>query len=383
MNILFLALDININNKTGDSIHVRELATSLAKLGHNITLITATPLFQKIESLQTQENLLLYFREDRGNLSTFSFCGKVIKRHNPDIIYERRFSAKIGATLSKIHRIPLIIEVNGLVEEEAKIVGTAIKQFILVKKFKKWMRKRFFKRASRIVTVSNGIKKGLHEQYGIPIGKMVVIPNGANTELFKPMDKDICKRELNLDTNNKYVCFTGNLVPWQGVEYLIKAAPNVLKEEPSARFIIVGDGMMRNELENIAKELDIIDKVIFTGGVLYELVPKYINASEIGISIKPPLLPGSPLKVKEYMACGKPVIATRNSEYDFEIIEKADAGVLVKPGDKEEVANAILRLLSNSNLSKEMGLRGRNLVVEKYSWMSTAKKVIENCKKSL
>ncbi len=197
------------------------------------------------------------------------------------------------------------------------------------------------------------------------------------------MDKDICKKELNLDANKNYVCFTGNLVPWQGVDYFIKAAPLVIKEESEARFLIVGDGIMRGELENITKELNIIDKVIFTGGVPYEIVPKYINASEIGISIKPPLLPGSPLKVKEYMACGRPVIATRGSEYDFEIIEEADAGILVKPDDKEEVSNAILRLLSNSSLSKEMGLRGRKLVVEKYSWIATAKKVIETCKNAV
>lgn len=383
MKILFLALDIILERKAGDSIHVRELATSFAKLGNEVILVTASSPQQNTISDSKIENLNFYFRDKHDNLSTLSFCGNIIKKHGPDVIYERRYSGKIGATLSKIHKIPLIMEINGLAEEEARILGTEVKRFFLTRRFKKFMRKRFFARATTIVAVSEGIKKGLSKLYKIPSKKIIVVPNGANTELFSPMAEEDCKKELNLENDQIYFCFVGNLVSWQGIDYLLKAAPLVFKDVTNAKLLIVGDGPIRGELARIAKELKIEEGVIFTGSVPYETVPKYINASKIGVSIKPPLVPGSPLKVKEYLSCKKPVIATKESEYDFHIIKNANAGILVDPTNPEEVAKAIIKLLTDTDLNLSMGKNGRRLVLDKYSWLHVAKKIEKLCKNAV
>ena len=125
-----------------------------------------------------------------------------------------------------------------------------------------------------------GIKANLEKIYNIPGGKIVVVSNGANTSLFKPLNQETCRKELGLDAEISYVSFVGNFAPWQGVEYLVKAAPFILSQFPQCRFLIVGDGIMKNELIKLSRELGVEDKFIFTGVVAYFRVPLYINASD-------------------------------------------------------------------------------------------------------
>jgi glycosyltransferase involved in cell wall biosynthesis len=233
------------------------------------------------------------------------------------------------------------------------------------------------------VVVSSGVKEDLVNSYNIAIENVEIIPNGANTTLFRPMDQQNTKREIGLKPEKKYACFIGNLAPWQGVEYLIKAAPFVIKYIPEVMFLIVGDGTVRKELETRVKEMNISDYFLFTGSVIYDRVPYYINASDICISIKKPVLPGSPLKVFEYMACGKPVIATKKSAYGFEILEEFGAGLLVDQDNPEEISNAITYLLKNPEESKKMGIAGRKVVIDNYSWRNTALKVEQICSSAL
>jgi glycosyltransferase involved in cell wall biosynthesis len=375
MKILFLALDVNIDNKTGDAIHVRELAQSLAKLGNELDLvISSTTPSRQFKGA----NLRVHYNPNPKSMATIRFCKEIIKQHKPQVIYERRFSPKIGAYLSRRLGIPLIVEINGLVEKEARLQGTW-KEKPVIGAFKRWMRKRFYQQTKKIVAVSKGIKSDLNKEYNIPLEKIIVIPNGANVDLFKPLNQSDCRKELDLDENKKYVCFIGNLAPWQGVENLIHAAPHVLRELPDTRFLIVGDGVMKNKLVEQSRNLKISDNVMFTGNMKYQDVPKAINASDVCISVKPPLLPGSPLKVREYMSCGKPVIASRGTEYDFEMVEDAKAGILVDPQDGQEITDAILYILKNPHEAHEMGIRGRELIIRDYSWLNVAKKIQNIC----
>jgi glycosyltransferase involved in cell wall biosynthesis len=100
---------------------------------------------------------------------------------------------------------------------------------------------------------------------------------------------------------------------------------------------------------------------IFTGSVPYEQVSMYINACEVCVVPKRPLKSGySPLKLYEYMACGKPVIASRLDV--FEVLEQINSGLLVNPEDPNEFSTAVLQLLSDPYLREKMGFNGRNYV---------------------
>jgi len=388
MKIIFLALNVNVKARTGDAVHVRELAMNLARLGHHVSLIAgySPESSEELQSLEKHPNVQISYNKNlfkmpfprSRDFSSLWTCLKVARGTPLDVIYERSFSPKIGVVLSKILRKTLVVEINGIVEDEAKLQGTYINHKY-TKNIRMKIRQRFFKSANKIVAVTPGIKEELHKKYNIPSEKIVVIPNGANTDVFRPMEQATVKKELGLSQKIKYVCFVGNLVPWQGVEYLVKAAPIVLEKVQEARFLIVGDGMMRSELEYMVKKLELQDVFIFTGTVPFEEVPKYINASDVCISIKKPVLPGSPLKVFEYMTCEKPVIATRKSEYGFEILEEVGAGLLVDPENHREVADAIVDILNNNIKGHQMGVKGRKTAVKHYSWKNTAMKVAEVC----
>lgn len=377
MRILFLTLDVDLSGITGDASHVRELADSLSDIGNTLALVGYIPEDSSggVPALEENDRIFLHVPRRRRSLSILRFCSRVIRDFKPDVIYERRFSAKMGATLSVIHRLPLVIEINGLVDEELETLGKTEQARKMSGRTRKTLRKRFFSRAKKIVTVTKGIKTGLHERYGIPLEKMVVVHNGANTELFKPMDKDLCRRELNLNKDGKYLLFVGNLVPWQGVDDVIKAIPSILETIPETELLIVGDGPQRNELEKLARTLGLSEAISFTGFVSYDSVPTYMGASEICFAPKKVLGSGySPLKLYEYMACGRPVIASRVE--GFQLLEEG-AGLLFEPGNVEELASKSVELLSDQELMHSMGQRGRKIAEEEYSWKVVAGRVTD------
>jgi glycosyltransferase involved in cell wall biosynthesis len=375
VRILFLALDVNLSGITGDSSHVRELANSLSRIGNELALVGYIPEDSKdgVPSLEENNRITLHVPTSRRGMSILRFCSRVIREFKPDVIYERRFSAKIGATLSVIHKLPLVIEINGLVEEELETIGDTKQAKKVSGRTRRTLRKRFFSRARKIVAVTEGIKSGLHEGYRVPLEKMVVVHNGANTELFKPMDKDFCRRELNLKEDGKYLLFVGNLISWQGIDDVIKAVPNVLEAIPEAELLIVGDGPQREELEKLAGSLNLSEVIRFTGFVPYDRVPLYMGASDICVAPKKVLGSGySPLKLYEYMACGRPVVASKVE--GFQVLEEG-AGLLFEPDNVEEIASKSVGLLSDQELMDSMGKRGRKIAEEEYSWRVVAERV--------
>jgi len=376
MNILFLALDVNLSYRAGDSIHVRELALSLAETGNKVALVTADP-GEKIEMAWagSVSNLKLFFKTSgRGlsDVSTIRFCKKVAKELNAEIIYERRTSPKTGYALHKLLKVPYAVEINAIVEEE-RVLLSGKGDSGSFKGFRKSMRTRFFQEAAVVVAVTPGIKDHIHALYNVPKERIAVVPNGANTELFKPMDRENCIRELGLDANKRYICFTGNLAPWQGLVHMLDAMPLILKEMGNAVFLVVGGGKEKEALEKRTRELKIEDNVVFTGWVDYEKVSIYINASDVCVA---PLAEGreksgsSAIKIYEYLACGKPVVATNVPYLDF--LAKEDCGLLVGKGDVSSLAQAVLSLLKDFDRTMKMGTAGRTYVQENASWAGTA-----------
>jgi len=294
-------------------------------------------------------------------------------KSKPDVIYARSKIGIASSLISLLFNTPQVVEVNGLSIKEAKMRNeSAIRIFVMTKILER-LNYRF---SSKIVAVTKNLKEKIKELYHIPDEKIVVIENGANTDLFKPMDRGKCIKELNLDEAHYYVCFVGNLAPWQGVEYLIEATPLILKNVPNTKFLIVGDGMMKEKLVGLAEKTGVSDKIIFTGTVPYEEVPKYINASDVCVA---PLTKGriksgsSALKIYEYLSCEKPVISSRIPNLEF--IEQQNAGILVEPENQEKLARAIVKLLEDKKLREIMGKNGREYVVKNHSWKIIAKRV--------
>jgi glycosyltransferase involved in cell wall biosynthesis len=388
MKILFLAINVKITDKTGDAVHVRELAMSLAKLSNDVNLIVpyAHDESEELKALQDQDNLSLFFIKRNKyfpKLSSILFLRKVVKSQDCEIIYERRFAPTFGFALNRLLRIPYAVEINGLEDKERQMLNISSGGGIIPWFIKGRLWKHLFNPVGRIIVVSHGLKKTLSKEYGLNMDKITVINNGANTDLFKPMDKNKCIKELGFNQKYRYVGFVGNLAPWQGVEQIIKIAPKIIHRFPETRFVIVGDGDMRTDLEDLAEKLGIRNKVIFTGFVPYEKVPKYINSFEIctapfsGIERNRKNLV-SPIKLYEYMACGKPVVTTDVCVFKNEM-EDLELGLVVKADDTEAFTSSLVKLMENQDLQRNIGEKARLWVLNEHSWNKVAERVSMVC----
>ena len=363
--------------------HTIELFENLKKIENEVNLFVPKPkdtsLYKQLGILYLPLNIPLIGGASYQLVLLFYYLLYQIKHRKPDVIHSRISIFTISPLiLSKLIRVPYIVEINGLLIDEQKLSNTSR----LIIQISKVIERLNYKHATKIVAVTQGIKEGIMELYNIPDEKIVVIENGANADLFKPMDISKARKGLKFDQDGNYVCFVGGLFPWQGVEYLIKSAPLILKEISSTKFLVVGEGIMKKELIELAEKIGVSDKFIFTGAVPYEEVPKYINASDVCVALVMEQKSGqSSLKIYEYMTCGKPIVARDTSGY--EIIDEYKTGILVNPEDKQEVSNAIIKLLGDDKLRKEMGANGRKFVVENHSWESVAKNVAKVCEDAI
>ena len=374
---IFMVCDVWLDGRDAQTTHVLELFKNLGKL-RDTHLFAPRPkkLVNEAQNTIFVPTVMPIFKSAFYQLFLFFYLIFHCPKRSPNVIYSRCSSLTFSPVLiSKIFRIPYVIEVNGLLIDEEKMIGRPK----VLTRLTGLNEKLNYKQADKIVAVTQGIKDGIKELHSIPDEKIVVIENGANTDLFKPMHQEKAKKELKLEETKNYICFVGNLAPWQGVEFLIQSAPLILKESPHTKFLIIGDGPMKEELIDLAEQMAVSDKFIFTGVVPYEEVPKYINASDICVVYKKPLKSGySPLKLYEYMACEKPVIASRVE--GFEILEENHAGILVEPENPKELAKAIIKLLKDERLRRELGENGRKYVTKNHSWEAVARRVAEVCK---
>ncbi len=396
MNILYCG-NLKPGNLGTSAVHTFEVVKNLRKLGHNVVLIneenhgrdTRLDINRKSQWRHMKDSMLqsrilkpvrgggvtLYYllRSIWSLLQVFTIL--VRKKRRFDVIYRRSHPFNSEYLLAKFFRIPLVKEVNGIAVDELKTTEYAGKVALrIIEPIDRFN----LHRADKIVTVTSNLKKVLQKDYGIPEDKIVVIPNGANTDLFKPMDAAKAREQLKLNQKGCYVCFVGTFFAWQGLEYLIRSAPLILQECPETQFLLVGDGAMKQGLISLAQQLGIAEKVIFTGKVPYQEVPLYINASDVCVLPKVQAKSGfSPLKLYEYMACGKPVVASRVGGLD--ILEELSAGLLFNPGDSNEFARAVITLLNSEEMRRNMGEKGKNYVVENQSWDSVARRVAKVC----
>ncbi len=398
--MLFMDIVWPLSLADGSLIHRYELVSNLAQLNNDIHIFTTDKAF-----LSNIANIHHHYISPGSFFSlTVSYLinsSNLLRTETFDVLYTRNPNfGFISGIFCKSRFKKMVYELNGIPEDEISLTRTKFKKknpsqpkkkgefsfskiyFYANAKFKLFILKKTLKFSDKIIAVTPGIKANLEKIYNIPGGKIVVVSNGANTSLFKPLKQEICKKELGLDAEISYVSFVGNFAPWQGVEYLVKAAPFILSQFPKCRFLIVGDGIMKNELIKLARELGVEDRFIFTGVVAYFRVPLYINASDTCVApfifARNAKIGLSPLKLYEYMACGKPVVA---SDIDgvSDILEASEGGISVTPENPSALAEAILKLLENPNLRIKMGSKGLRYVTENCSWYNVAKQVDKVC----
>ncbi|HXA00140.1 MAG TPA: glycosyltransferase family 4 protein [Candidatus Dormibacteraeota bacterium] len=375
----------------GAQTRLKSFASELVRRGHDVEVVTAMPNYPrgkffegyekgwyKREDLEgiTVHRVWLYPAVGGGlkrmlNYTSFtamSFYG-LCRAQKPDYIFVESpplFLSFPAFLAGLVWRVPFIFNVADL-WPDVIVDGGFMKEGIVItclRKIEKWS----YRRAAFVNAVTDWIFKLLQERKSVPLQKLLFLPNGVDTQKFRPAPPDSDLREqLGLSGKN-IVLWAGTLGFAHGLENVLLAA-KLLEGESDLHFLFVGDGSARVGLQQMHQQLK-LKNVTFRDPVPLDSVPAYFSIALCGLAslVDIPTYEGArPSKLFPVLASGKPLIFVGKGEA-AQLVERAQAGIVVPPGDPQCLADAFLRLARNPELAAELGQNGRRFVENNLQW---------------
>lgn len=232
------------------------------------------------------------------------------------------------------------------------------------------------------VSVATDFLKKMCLKLGVREDKICEAHVGADLKLFSPqVDGSEIRTIHNLKKN--VVLYAGQLSGAQYSELFLQAARIILDRNDDVNFLVVGGGDRFGEIKDLAEKLNITDNVIFTGPVPHEKIPLYMAAADVAVACfedTDQVRCKSPLKIAEYMASGKAIVASNIGEVPRML---GGSGILTKPGDFGALADGIGDLIRNRSVREELGKKARRRAEDEYNWAVTASNLIHIYESSL
>ncbi|MEA2574038.1 MAG: hypothetical protein QOH93_1336 [Chloroflexia bacterium] len=377
-----------------------EMSRYLAAQGHHVTVVTEVPNHPsgiippeyrgRLSERRTEQGVdvfrLWVWTSPEKTFATrmrfyLSYMGMAalagsLVRGRYDLVYATSpplFVGVAGLVASIVRRIPFVFEVRDLWPESAVALGELSNRKAIAAS--ELLEKLLYARASRIVTVTQGIRNRLLER-GMRQGKVVLIPNGANTDLFRrdPEGAARLRRELGLE-DAFVVLYAGIHGIAQGLETVLEAA-KLLQEEPGIQFVMLGEGPRKAALLQQCTSLGLTNLRMLPE-VPGTSMPAYLSMADCAIvPLKDePVFSGAlPSKMFEAWACGTPVVLSVAGEA-VNMLSQAGAGIAVPPEDPAQLARAIEELCSNPQQAREMGEKGQQYVSRHYTRREQARRL--------
>ena len=380
MRIFYFArIDIEAND--AGARHVLETCKQFASIGHETFLFI--PNLGSTRKLPGVSIVQVPVLIRKPAFTYFSFHAVLFfyllyhcLTNKPDAVYTRQQSLEWWATwLKVIFKFRYAIEVNGLPLVELKM-SQASGWIASVTRIMEWICYRF---PDFWVVPTTHIRDFLCSEYRLDPKLFLVVSNGADADIFCPMDQNSCRDQLELSANTKYLLFMGGFRKWHGILDLIEIMPDLIQSDSNIKLLLVGEGVLTAGLRARVDALGIKDNVIFCGRRPLAEMPAFINAADICLAPffdeRSPQTGLSPLKLFEYMACGKPVIASALGGLD-KIFQAHDMGEVVSSSDPKMWTAAILSLLNNPERMKSCGQNGRRAVLEKFNWKTISENIL-------
>ena len=404
MKILYLCADsgIDIAGVKGASIHVRALVRAFADLGHDVTVLCTTascpqslqsdlkarvlvsPLATWIRSLRNLLRSLNRFlgRPERRNLDlvkllhNFGFRKSVIRavrQTKPDFIYERYSLWSVaGLEVAKQRSIPLVLEVNAPLAYEEQVYRAGL----TFPPVARWAERLLWRKADVVIPVSGALHDRMANARVAP-ERIHVLPNAVDTDLFRADVDGQVVRDCFPLANRFVVGFVGSFKAWHGIDLLLEAFQDVHRSDPLTHLLLVGDGPLRESLEERVRNIRLEKAVTFAGAVPHEEIPQFLANMDVAIAPYPPLdeFYYSPLKLFEYMAAGRAIVSSRIGQV-AEIITDGLNGLLFEPGDRTGLVECIQRVRKDPKLQAELG-RNATAACSQNTWKQHAVRVVE------
>jgi len=295
----------------------------------------------------------------------------------PAVLYVRHHPfTPVPTVIARILRVPSLLEVNAALDDFVEIWNPPKPVTSIVLK----TTAASLRAASAVIAVAHELVEHVHQDFGVELHRFHVIDNGVNTDIFRPLDTAECRERLGLRQDSRIVTYVGTLSVAHGLDTLLDACEQLVQaKEHDIRTLIVGDGVLRTHLERTISEKGLKDCVTLVGRVPLEDVPQYVCAGDVCVATFAECVATaggfSPLKVYEYMACAKAVVASDFSCFNS-VLSEGPCGLLTEPGDSTALSQAVLRLIENPAEAEQMGRRGRELVEKRYTWDIATDKIV-------
>ncbi|HEX4403268.1 MAG TPA: glycosyltransferase family 4 protein [Polyangia bacterium] len=363
-----------------ESIHIRAIVNALRGLGHEVEIVGPTPargaaaragrrsLLGRIK--QRAPRWIFELMQLGYNVVVFARLWRAVNRFRPDFIYERYalFNAA-GVALARWRGVPLILEVNTpYAQAWAQYFG------LYLKRLARLIERRTLAGADHVITVTNVQKRMLAEE-GIAAARITACHNAIAPEAFAPSPSAAEALRRTLGLRDVVVGFVGTMNRWQGIDRFPAVVETVLAARDDVSFLFVGEGEFRAALEDFCRSRGLSDRVVFTGRKPHDEIANLVAAMTITVLLNSNVY-GSPMKVFEYLAMGKAVIAPR-VEPVLEVLRDGETGLLIAPGDADAMARDVLRLAADVELRERLGVAGRAYVLANHTWDRNAATIID------
>jgi len=383
INILVFC-NVDLSQKWGDYARIFSLMRALSKLGNKVFIVIIRPepksptvsYFKEngLDVIEIRPLSIMKFKGKRGAgkylnyllcLPTISkIASKIIKNEGLDYVYA--YMPGIGSSLPAMrvqsrHKIKFVLDFADL------------HVFVRPKK----VAESSFHKADKIITITNYLKDDLLKR-SVPEKKIHIIPNGVDLELFDPAKYDANDvNHLRESFGSKHLLvFSGSL---QDLNLIIDSARDVIQKVPDVKYVIIGDHRDRSKRRDVwetkVKEKGLSKNFVFLGRKPREEIPRYVLCADICLDSfpdEPYYAAAHPVKLLEYGACGKPVVATRVAE-TANMIKHDVYGLLATPGNATEYASYIVNLLSDKLKAEKMGKEFFAYVRSNFDWNKIAK----------
>lgn len=392
MKILVLSLAYS-PEITGNAPLVTNLTEDLAKMGHEVKVISGIP-FHGLERVPEQYKGKLWCSEEINNVkvkrsysfvsdskgfsvkianylsyTVSSFLAALFDSNKYDVVLAVSPPIFLGISAYLIRRIKggkIIYNVQDLFPESAVLTGK-LKEGLILNMLKK-IERFVYRKADCITVICDRFMQEIKLE-GINGDKIVTIPNWVDTDFIKPMSKEHNQFRNEHKLQDCFVVqFAGTIGYSQGLEIVLEAA-RALENHKDVKFVIVGIGVVKEELVAKARKMN-LSNVLFFPTQPQELLPLLLTAADVSlVTLRKNMSRVSlPSKILGIMAAGVPIIASLDEGSEaWEIINESNCGLTIPPEEPDRLKEAVLHFYNNKDIIPKLGENGREFVLRKYS----------------